>query len=74
MRHFKVFDSHFHIIDKRFPLVANQGFLPEAFTCDDYFEKTDHFELAGGLSSRDPFRPLTKPTWLPRLNGWGLNL
>jgi predicted TIM-barrel fold metal-dependent hydrolase len=48
MRHFKVFDSHFHIIDKRFPLVANQGFLPEAFTCDDYFKQTDHFELAGG--------------------------
>jgi len=48
MRRFKVFDSHFHIIDKRFPLVANQGFLPEAFTCDDYFEKTNHFETAGG--------------------------
>jgi len=48
MRRFKVFDSHFHIIDKRFPLVANQGFLPEAFTCDDYFQKTDHFESAGG--------------------------
>lgn len=48
MRRFKIFDSHFHIIDKRFPLVANQGFLPEAFTCEDYFKKTDHFESAGG--------------------------
>lgn len=48
MTHFKVFDSHFHIIDKRYPLVANQGFLPEPFTCNDYFKKTNHFESAGG--------------------------
>lgn len=48
MKRFKVFDSHFHIIDKRFPLVVNQGFLPEAFTCQDYLERTRHFELAGG--------------------------
>lgn len=48
MKRFKVFDSHFHIIDKRFPLVVNQGFLPDEFTCTDYLERTGHFELAGG--------------------------
>jgi predicted TIM-barrel fold metal-dependent hydrolase len=48
MKQFRVFDSHFHIIDKRFPLVVNQGFLPDEFTCRDYLEKTRHFDLAGG--------------------------
>jgi predicted TIM-barrel fold metal-dependent hydrolase len=49
MKQFKVFDSHFHIIDKRFPLVVNQGFLPDEFTCREYLEKTRHFDLAGGV-------------------------
>ncbi len=31
-----IFDSHLHIIDPRFPLVANRGFLPNAFTVTDY--------------------------------------
>ncbi|MFK4305154.1 putative TIM-barrel fold metal-dependent hydrolase [Paenibacillus sp. RC254] len=31
-----VFDAHLHIIDPRFPLVENQGFLTNAFTCQDY--------------------------------------
>lgn len=43
-----VFDSHFHIIDPRFPLVANQGFLPQAFPCEAYLEATRHFRLMGG--------------------------
>jgi hypothetical protein len=30
-----IFDAHFHIIDPRFPLVANQRFLPEPFTVSD---------------------------------------
>jgi predicted TIM-barrel fold metal-dependent hydrolase len=33
-----VFDAHLHIIDPRFPLVANQGYLPEPFTVEDYRE------------------------------------
>ncbi len=45
---FKVFDSHFHIIDRRFPLVPNQGYLPDEFTCKDYLARTGNFDLAGG--------------------------
>lgn len=45
---FKVFDSHFHIIDKRFPLVPSQGYLPEEFTCEDYLRRTKGLHLAGG--------------------------
>lgn len=32
----RVFDTHLHIVDPRFPLVPNQGYLPEPFTVDDY--------------------------------------
>lgn len=45
---FKVFDSHFHIIDRRFPLVPNQGYLPDDFSCADYLERTKGYDLAGG--------------------------
>jgi predicted TIM-barrel fold metal-dependent hydrolase len=41
----RVFDAHFHIIDPRFPLVPNQGYLPEPFTVDDY---TARFTAHGG--------------------------
>ena len=44
----KVFDSHFHIIDKRYPLEKNAGFLPDEFTCDDYLEHTATFNIVGG--------------------------
>lgn len=27
-----LFDAHFHIVDPRFPLVANAGYLPDTFT------------------------------------------
>jgi predicted TIM-barrel fold metal-dependent hydrolase len=43
-----IFDAHFHVIDPRFPLVANQGFLPEPFTCDDYQRTTSDLGITGG--------------------------
>ncbi len=36
----RIFDSHLHIIDPRFPLVANQGYLPGNFTTLDYLSHT----------------------------------
>ena len=44
----KVFDSHFHIFDPRFPLVPNDGYLPQPFTCSDYLARTAGFRPAGG--------------------------
>lgn len=43
-----VFDCHFHIIDRRFPLVANNGYLPGDFTCAEYLERMKGYRLAGG--------------------------
>tara|TARA_R110002072_G_scaffold140765_8_gene285221 strand:+ start:11094 stop:11876 length:783 start_codon:yes stop_codon:yes gene_type:complete len=49
LNHFPLFDSHFHIIDPRFPLVANNGFLPEAFTVEHYLKRMNDYDLAGGV-------------------------
>jgi len=53
-----VFDSHFHIIDRRFPLVPNQGYLPEDFTCEDYLKRTAHLALKGGAVVSGSFQAL----------------
>ncbi|MBU5635608.1 amidohydrolase family protein [Geomonas sp. Red69] len=53
-----VFDSHFHIIDRRFPLVENQGFLPDDFTCRDYLQRTAGVNLAGGAIVSGSFQAL----------------
>jgi predicted TIM-barrel fold metal-dependent hydrolase len=43
-----VFDAHFHIIDPRFPLVPNRGYVPERYIARDYLERTEAFNLKGG--------------------------
>lgn len=43
-----VFDSHFHIIDPRFPLQENQGFLPEPFPVSAYKEWLKKLGVKGG--------------------------
>ena len=45
---YRLFDSHLHIIDPRFPLVPNDGYLPEPFTGDDYLRRMRGYDLAGG--------------------------
>jgi predicted TIM-barrel fold metal-dependent hydrolase len=43
-----LFDSHLHIIDPRFPLVENAGYLPPSFTVPDYRARTAAWPLVGG--------------------------
>lgn len=49
LNRFKLFDSHFHIIDRKFPLVANHGYLPDNFSATDYLERTKDYTVAGGV-------------------------
>lgn len=44
----RIFDAHLHIIDPAFPLVANQGYLPEPFTVDDYLNRSRTLGIDGG--------------------------
>lgn len=43
-----IFDAHFHIINPKFPLVENQGFLPESFLFDDYAKRAKELNITGG--------------------------
>ncbi|MGW0043037.1 amidohydrolase family protein [Rhodococcus sp. NPDC003348] len=43
-----MFDAHVHIIDPRFPLVENHGYLPEPFTIADYRARVAGFGVDGG--------------------------
>lgn len=45
---FPLFDAHFHVIDPRFPLVPNRGYLPDRYTVSDYRERMDGYDLRGG--------------------------
>jgi len=44
----EVFDAHFHIIDPRFPLVPNHGYVPERYISRDYLERLEQYKLVGG--------------------------
>ncbi|MBT8047277.1 MAG: amidohydrolase family protein [Xanthomonadales bacterium] len=48
MAAFRLFDAHFHVIDPRFPLVPNQGFIPERYTLNDYRDQMAAYDLRGG--------------------------
>ena len=45
----QVFDSHLHIIDPAFPLVPNNGYLPDPFTTNDYLLMARPFGVKGGV-------------------------
>ena len=44
----RIFDAHLHIIDPAFPLVANQGYVPPAFTVEDYRARAAPLGVVGG--------------------------
>ncbi|MFP3515403.1 amidohydrolase family protein [Pseudomonas sp. SIMBA_077] len=44
----QLFDAHCHIIDKAYPLIANNGYLPDFFSVDDYLARTEALGVAGG--------------------------
>lgn len=43
-----IFDSCLHIIDPRFPLIPNQGFVPSSFTVEDYLFVIKGLNVVGG--------------------------
>jgi len=70
----KLFDSHCHIIDHRFPIVANQGFSPAPFPLEAYLAETRPLGVVAGAIVAGSFQAYDQ-TWLmdalPRLGaGW----
>jgi len=70
-KQFKLFDSHFHIIDQRFPLEENNGFLPEPFSCADYKERLKNYDLAGGTIVSGSFQALDQSYLIAALKELG---
>ena len=66
-----IFDAHFHVIDPRFPLVANQGFLPEPFTCADYRRATAGLGITGGAVVSGSFQAFDQSYLLDALSTLG---
>ncbi len=66
-----IFDSHFHIIDSRFPLVANNGYLPEDFSCADYLERMRGCHLVGGAIVSGSFQAFDQSYLLEALHALG---
>ena len=55
---YKLFDSHFHIIEEGFPLIVNQGFLPNSFSAEDYKKRMVNYDLTGGVIVSGSFQGL----------------
>jgi len=43
-----LFDAHLHVIDPRYPLIPNDGYLPPAFTAEDYRARISALGVTGG--------------------------
>jgi predicted TIM-barrel fold metal-dependent hydrolase len=66
-----VFDAHLHIIDHRFPLVENQGYLPDEFTATDYLARMEGYQLVGGAVVSGSFQAFDQSYLLAALDRLG---
>lgn len=70
----RLFDSHCHIIDHRFPIVANQGYTPPNFPLEDYLAQTKPLGVVAGAVVSGSFQANDQTylmDLLPRLGaGW----
>ncbi len=66
-----LFDAHLHIIDPRFPLTANHGYLPPAFTVQDYRSRTRHLNVVGGAVISGSFQGFDQTYLLDALTRLG---
>lgn len=66
-----IFDAHFHVIDPRFPLVPNQGFLPEPFTVGDYRARVAGLDVTGGAVVSGSFQAYDQTYLLDALQQLG---
>jgi predicted TIM-barrel fold metal-dependent hydrolase len=71
LRRFPLFDSHFHIIDRRFPLTPNNGYLPGDLTCSDYLSQVSAYDLRGGAVVSGSFQAFDQSYLLDALKKLG---
>jgi len=71
LKHFPLFDSHFHIIDSRFPLTPNNGYLPDDLTCSDYLAQMSAYDLRCGAVVSGSFQGFDQSYLLDALSTLG---
>ncbi len=69
----KIFDSHLHIIDKTFPLIENQGFIPATFTSQDYLNSVKNLNVVGGAVVSGSFQGFDQSYLVDTLQTLGKN-
>lgn len=67
----EIFDSHLHVIDPRFPLVPNRGYLPGPFTVEDYLERAAPLGVVGGAVVSGSFQAFDQTYLLDALGRLG---
>lgn len=66
-----VFDAHCHIIDPAFPLIPNDGYLPEPFSVADYRAQATPLGVAGGAVVSGSFQGFDQGYLLDALHRLG---
>ena len=67
----RIFDSHFHIINPEYPLVANNGYLPPDFTTTDYMAAVNQYDIVGGAVVSGSFQAFDQNYLMDALNKLG---
>ncbi|MFJ9412406.1 amidohydrolase family protein [Streptomyces sp. NPDC101393] len=65
------FDAHFHVIDGRFPLCENNGFLPDEFTVKQYRDRSAALGVVGGAVVSGSFQRFDQSYLLDALGRLG---
>lgn len=66
-----IFDAHCHIIDLRFPLTPNQGYLPPAFDVAAYLAQAQPLGITGGAVVSGSFQGCDQSYLVSALNSLG---
>lgn len=66
-----IFDAHLHIIDHRFPLQPNQGFLPSEFSVAAYQQQVAPLHISGGAVVSGSFQGFDQQYLLEALKQLG---
>lgn len=69
----KIFDSHFHIIDKNFPIIPNNNYIPPEFKISDYKEAIKELDVIGGVVVSGSFQGFDQEYLIHSLNKLGNN-
>ncbi len=66
-----LFDAHLHIVDPAYPLVENNGFLPDPFTVADYRERIAGLGVEGGAIVSGSFQAFDQGYLIAALRALG---